>query len=155
MPRGEIAKRSGTPLGDGAGAIVFASDTRTTLAADQAQAAGAYAILLTAPVVNLPVARDVDIQLTFSIAIGAGSIANLAIFVDGVLKDGAECWINGNVAQQSGAVGWRQNLAAGNHTITIQWQNIGGGGAGLFCRPATHPGLESCSVRVQVLEPVS
>jgi len=150
--RGGGGKRSSAPAAaaGGGSALAFGSDDRVTLAADQTKATAGFAVLLT-QLITLPAARAVDIMATWAVAVSPTSIGSLAIFVDGVQRSGSGAWTNGAVAQLSGGVSWRETLAAGNHTITLQWQNVGGAGAGILCRPVTNPNFEHASMRVQSL----
>lgn len=157
MPRGTITKRSARRIAVPGGGVSFGAttqDLRVTLAADQTKATAGFAVLLT-QAITLTAAQAVDVMATWAIAVSPGSIGALAIFVDGVQRQGSGAWVNNLVAQLSGGISHRETLAIGAHTITLQWQNVGGGGAGILCRPVANPDFEHASMRVQALTTVT
>lgn len=126
-------------------------DYFVALAADSNTVSAVPVVILTQ---NIAVAslRTVLFDVMWSCTVLAGTQSRIALYIDGVLQTGSGFSAVGVAQLSSGGHRWSAALAAGAHTIDVQWYTQGGAGQ-IFCRPVSAPDYESMSLTVRELYP--
>jgi hypothetical protein len=154
-------------MGNGAKAVSDAAaiamvETFVPLAVDINTAVGIqpFAVVLTANI-TVDGTRDVEYAVCYGVFGLAGPTQGvIGLFIDGVQATTAPVYVPGGVIamivggalrwkSQAGGAGVRARLAAGAHTITVQWAQAGAA-AQMFCRPVTQAAQgESMSLTIR------